>query len=218
MCQEHKIEALIKKYGAIRIEFEELKMDCPKYLSGNDNYIGIIGEYWAIKFLEQKDKKKLNSFLDDRKDNKVSKSQEWWDINFGGELISVKTITTENKHRISGHVKYIDLSEKLSVIIIMLDEKLQIKELLYLEDIKKIFKEEKIGKYKKRYIWENGKKLSFRFYENGFDPIFEKKYQYLNNSFIKKSDEVEAFLAILKDNEKFEEEYYKSIIAKENLD
>ena len=188
MCKNNDIESLIKKYADIRIEFEKWKEKCPRYLSGNDNYIGIIGEYWAIKFLEKvkEEKNELENFMKERESGNVSKSQYWWDIELQDELISIKAISTERKDKNSGFIYYPKEkkdSKIYSIIVLMLDEYLKPKEILYLKDIDKILNKDLRDKLDKRkinerkYEWGKDKKISFKYYKDGFDKIF-KNYIY----------------------------------------
>ena len=175
-----EIEQLIREYAQIRKKFEEYKERNPKYLKGNDNYIGIIGEYWATIFLEQEYKNAIKGFLEKKGEGIHSNSEKWLDFilehdeNEGKELISVKAISSENKRSISGKIKYfIAKGEKdiLSVIIIKLDDNLIPVQLLYIKDLKSSLETCKWTHYNYFMHWQEGKNdLTFKYYkDDGFD-------------------------------------------------
>lgn len=137
---QQEIKSLISEYSTIRQKFEEVKQKYPEYLEGNDNYIGIIGEYWATLFLREKYGKKLDKFIKgkvqqakSKQDNQKSEafevggvsysnSTEWLDFvvehdepKKDYEFISVKAISSERKDKKSGPIKYpINTSTKVS--------------------------------------------------------------------------------------------------------
>ncbi|MEA3353445.1 MAG: hypothetical protein U9Q33_06500 [Campylobacterota bacterium] len=226
---QQEIQGLISEYATIRKRFEEVKQKHPEYLEGNDNYIGIIGEYWATLFLREKYGKKLDKFIEgkvqqakSKQDNQKSKafevggvsysnSTEWLDFvvehdeaKKDYEFISVKAISSERKDKKSGPIKYPinsstkissnrfnpKLEDNLSAIIIMLDENLLPKELLYIEDLNQIFNKKTIGEnanYCYSDHWTKDKSIVFKYYKNGFDDIFKNSiYLYENNKFVPK--------------------------------
>jgi hypothetical protein len=187
-----EIEELITKYAEVRKNFEKLKNEQPKYLAGNDNYIGIIGEYWAKIFLETFEENENPEINNSSAEG--NKSEKWVDFRIKNnnitEYINVKTIF-EDKNETSGYIKHHKTSEGiLSIIIIKLDNKLFPKELLYIEDIDTNLKDG-IKEYKKR--WEAGKQINFRYYKNynrngnninGFDCTFKDCiWEYENEEF-----------------------------------
>jgi len=185
----HKeIEELILKYAEIRQKFKEYQNELKykKYLAGNDNNIGTIGEYWAIKFIEQKKEKSILPFLEKRGKGEVSESEEWFDIeliheNTPKEYISVKTIF-EDKTGTSGYIKYKHSpnNETLSIIILKLNEKLFPDELLYIENINDSLVDG-MKEYKTR--WNDEVQINFKYYKgSGFDKAFENIYKYCNSS------------------------------------
>jgi len=183
--RKENIEDLIIRYANIRKEFEEAKKST-KYLDGNDNYIGIIGEYWARIFLEDYLDKNVNHVKNSK--NKTNKSSKWIDyITDKNEYISVKTITTENKSKTSGDIKFhdnINLDENnnkvlYSIIIVMLDEDLFPNQLLYIKDIDNNLKnidEKTSTQYATR--WKNKQNIYFKYYENGFDKRVGSVFAY----------------------------------------
>jgi hypothetical protein len=201
MSEREEIEELITKYAEVRNDFEDLKNKHPKYLAGNDNYIGIIGEYWArifLKTLEENENSKINN-----SSAEGNKSEKWVDFkiinNKITEYINVKTIF-EDKNETSGYIKHHKTSEGiLSIIIIKLDNKLFPKELLYIKDIDTNLKNgtKRTKKYKER--WEAGKEINFRYYKNyningnninGFDCTFKDCiWEYENEEFELKYNE-----------------------------
>jgi len=194
----HKsIGKLISKYAEVRKEMKIYKEKYKKYLAGNDNYVGSIGEYWSIIFIEQFYKNEIQEFLERRENWKVSESEEWFDIELKHksdiyEYISVKTIF-EDKRNTSGYIKPIkeDIENKklkendiLSVIILKLNEELRPIELLYIKDINNNLVDG-IKDYKTR--WSERKQINFRFYDNtGFDDNLDVIYKYENGVFWEK--------------------------------
>jgi len=177
--QIDEIEKLITKYAEIRIEFEEAKEKYKDYLAGNDNYIGIIGEYWAKRFLEQIQEEKISAIEKD--DGERDLSSEWTDFQVANELISVKAITEENNSKESGYIKYPKNKQDdkvYSAIIIKLNQKLYPEQLLYVKNLDKSLKN-RDEKFMRDYIknWKNDK-LCFKYYDSGFDTKFDKIYFY----------------------------------------
>jgi len=83
------ISAVIKAYLKARKEYICLAGKYPELLKGNDNIIGSIGEYIAIKYLEGKGV---------RVNKAATKSEPGYDlITTTGRKVSVKMITGENK-------------------------------------------------------------------------------------------------------------------------
>jgi len=188
-----EIEGLIKKYAEVRNDFEDLKNKHPKYLAGNDNYIGIIGEYWAIKFIEQIKPEAIKDFLEDRKENNISKSKKWVDLEIKNndsaiEYINVKAISEENKKGESGKIKLEDRPKNgiCSIIIVKLNDKLFPDQLLYIEDIEKNLLDKGLEKYKskpKQHIYfKYNKDLGFDNNDHNFKDNIRK---YEDNKFIK---------------------------------
>jgi len=177
--QKNEIEELIIKYANIRKEFEEAKKKYKDYLAGNDNYIGIIGEYWAQRFLKQIQKEKVSPL---RKDNgERDLSSEWTDFEVANELISVKAITEENNSKESGYIKYPKEKQDdkvYSAIIIKLNDNLYPEQLLYIKNLDTTLKNRDDG-FKKDYMknWIKNK-LCFKYYDSGFDTKFDKIYHY----------------------------------------
>jgi len=177
--QIDEIEKLITKYAKIRVEFEKAKKDYEDYLAGNDNYIGIIGEYWAKRFLEQRyPKKKIT--VSKKDDGKRDLSSEWTDFQVANELISVKAITEENNSKESGYIKYPkeEQDDKVySAIIVKLNNELFPEQLLYVKNLDESLKKDK--KFMRDYMknWEKHK-LCFRYYDSGFDTKFNEIYLY----------------------------------------
>ncbi len=197
-----EINQLIKEYASIRRKFEICKKKHSRYLEGNDNYIGIIGEYWATIFLEQiYEEDSIKDYLDmktnkinSKKDNKIcgisySNSTEWLDFivkhkdENKSEFVSVKTISSENKQGKSGKIKYpvwkketLTCKYILSVIIVKLDKNLLPEQLLYIDNLDSSLKNRKGKNYDYNYSnhWQEGSNsLVFKYYKNnGFDKIF----------------------------------------------
>jgi len=190
-----EIEELIKEYADIRKKFEKAKDKYSDYLSGNDNYIGIIGEYWAKIFLETLyDTKINNSSLDG------NKSEKWVDFKIDhsdtAEYISVKAISEENEKSESGPIKLKDKPDSgvCSIIILKLNDNLFPIQILYIKDIDNYFKNNKdkvdckkamkFNNYKDRLDCK--KNIKFRYYKDGFDPIFKDNiWKYEDNKFSK---------------------------------
>ena len=207
-----EINQLIKEYASIRRKFEICKKKHSRYLEGNDNYIGIVGEYWATIFLEQiYEEDSIKDYLDmktnkinSKKDNKIcgisySNSTEWLDFivkhkdENKSEFISVKTISSENKQGTSGKVKYPEWKKEtptckyiLSVIIVKLDKNLQPEQLLYIKDLGSSLENCKGKNYDYNYSkhWQKGRNsLVFKYYKNGgFDEIFSSEIWIYKNN------------------------------------
>lgn len=194
---QDEIQKLITKYSEIRSTFKEYQDDprYRKYLAGNDNNIGTIGEYWAIRFVEQEYTQAVQPFLLERESDNVSKSEEWFDIellhNNKKELISVKTIF-EDKTATSGYIKYKEFEENTtqSIIILKLNNKLTPEELLYIKDINNNLVDG-IKDYKTRWK-KNNLSINFKYYnKRGFDNIFNDNiYRYVNDQFEPKISEI----------------------------
>ena len=186
------IDSLILDYAHIRRKTEMYKKRFPKYITGNDNYIGMIGEYWATRFIEECIS--TESLLDTYKEKESgehSKSQPWYDFKLNHEdgqkeYISVKTIF-EVKSGESGVIKHVDAKDFgensiLSIIILKLNDSLFPTELLYIKDLEhSLVNGEKDYKSK----WDNKRSLIFKYYDSskqiGFDKAF-KKHAYIFNS------------------------------------
>lgn len=192
-----EINKLISGYAIVREEFEDLKKKYPEYLAGNDNYIGIIGEYWATRFLEQiYPAEAMHKTIEAKKNGTHNKSNEWSDFELehldAVEIISVKTIF-EIKTGESGKIKHkkveeVEKEQILSIIIVKLNDKLLPEELLYKKDINKNLND---GKKDYKTRWDNNLHINFKHYgKDGFDEIFiEDIYTYDNdkdNKFIQK--------------------------------
>lgn len=177
------IDSLVLDYASIRKKTEMFKKRFPKYITGNDNYIGMIGEYWATRFLEdyyKNEKEIIKSLFEAKEKGEHNLSNEWSDFQlFDGnftELISVKTIF-ENKSGESGEIKFrsFDKGTFGSIIIIKLDDSLFPTELLYIKDI-----EQNLKNQGERVYLDNWRKntLKFRYYTNdknhGFDNELSK--------------------------------------------
>jgi len=208
---QQEIQNLISEYASIRQKFEKVKQKHPEYLEGNDNYIGIIGEYWATLFLREKYGKKLDKFIKGKvqqakakQDNQkieafevggvsYSNSTEWLDFvvehdeaKKDYEFISVKAISSERNDQTSGYIKNkkCEKNEILSILILKLDEDLLPEELLYIQDVNSNLRNGKKD-YKDR--WDKGYKINFRCYDDGFDDVFINDiYQYEDDKFIPK--------------------------------
>jgi len=176
-----KINKLIEKYANIRREFEDTKNNekYGKYLSGNDNYVGIIGEYWARRFLESKGKN-VNAVTQVNNKTKRNKSSKWVDfIIDDNEYISVKAITNENQNKESGIIynpKREDQNIIYSALIIKLNDDLQPEKILYINDLDNNLIDGDCKNCKKyKYNWENKGKISFKFYikNKNFDLILK---------------------------------------------
>jgi hypothetical protein len=188
-----EIEELIKEYANIRQKFEKAKKDYSEYLSGNDNYIGIIGEYWAKIFLET-----LYKNIDITNTSRKSESEKWVDFELKHsdttESISVKTIF-EDKNKTSGPIKLKDKPGGVcSIVILKLNDNLFPSQILYIKDIDNYFKNNKdevdckkamkFDNYKDRLDCK--KNIKFKYYKDGFDPIFKDNiWKYEDNKFSK---------------------------------
>jgi hypothetical protein len=174
------IDSLILDYASIRKKTEMYKKRFPKYITGNDNYIGMIGEYWATRFLENFDaqyKEVVTASLKNKEDGEHNLSNEWSDFELQHEdkteYISVKAIF-ENKNGESGKIKKYNKelkdNEIASVMIIKLNDSLFPTEILYIKDIEKNLTGAGEKDYRKN--WKNNS-LVFKFYDNtknqGFD-------------------------------------------------
>ncbi len=82
-----EIEKAINKYISARKNFFLIREKYPNELSGNDNVIGCIGEYFALQYL-----RKLGRIPQKVK----SKVQKGYDLIEGRKKISIKVITGEN--------------------------------------------------------------------------------------------------------------------------
>ncbi len=84
---QQEINKTITDYLSARVRFIQVQEKYDEYLKGNDNKVGVIGEYYAFLYLENqgRDVKKVES-----------KSQEGFDLESDGKRISVKIITREN--------------------------------------------------------------------------------------------------------------------------
>ena len=176
------IESLILDYANIRKKTEMYKKRFPKYITGNDNYVGMIGEYWATKFLEDEKlfpqkKEAVKSFIAKKEEGEHNLSNEWSDFELKldnqTEFVSVKTIF-ENKNGESGTIKFKPFhdDEIASVMIIKLNDSLFPTDILYIEDINSNLKN--IGE--RRYLdnWCKGT-LAFKYYDNPTNRGFDKE-------------------------------------------
>jgi hypothetical protein len=177
-----EIEELIKEYANVYQKFNDKKFS--QYLSGNDNRIGIIGEYWAKIFLETLYDTKINNSSSDG-----NKSEKWVDFKIDhsdtAEYISVKAISEENEKSESGPIKSKDKpdNEVCSIIVVKLNNELFPSQILYIKDIDTNLKNGKKD-YKDRLDCK--KNIKFRYYKDGFDPIFKDSiWKYENNKFSK---------------------------------
>lgn len=85
---DHKVRRVITQYISARRKLISLGESHPELLGGNDNMIGRIGEYIALRFLQKKK----------QKPKKVqSKSNKGFDLVEGKRRTQVKVITQENK-------------------------------------------------------------------------------------------------------------------------
>ena len=181
------IDSLILDYAHIRKKFEMYKKRFPKYMAGNDNYVGTIGEYWATRFLEWKHNSDcIQAVVEQKESGNHNLSNPWSDfeLNHGdiAELVSVKAIF-ENKNGESGEIKYKQFSENEigSILIIKLDDYLFPIEILYINDLdKNLLNGEKA--YKDR--WSEKNSLIFKYYDSALSQGFDKKL----SSFIYKYD------------------------------
>jgi len=82
-----QVEDAIRKYLSSRKVFFETDDRHPDLLTGNDNIVGRIGEYLAIKYLVRQGRKPIKA---------ASKSQKGHDLVEGKARISVKILTSEN--------------------------------------------------------------------------------------------------------------------------
>ena len=121
--------------SGFRLVLQNGKKEYPEYLSGNDNRIGIIGEYWAKIFLET-----LYENIDIMNMAIKDKSNKWVDFELKHidttESISVKTIF-EDKNGTSGPIKLKDKPDSgvCSIIVIKLNNGLFPSQILYIKDI-----------------------------------------------------------------------------------
>lgn len=180
------IENLIKDYAYTRNKFEDYKDKLKYYLDGNDNYVGIIGEYWAKRFLENLGQK-VDSL--NKKDSQTrDKSSKWTDFVINGnEHISVKAIFEAESGR-SGAIKYDDkpIDSICSIIIVKLDINLFPSKILYVKDVDKNIKNGEHIQYADK--WKKGSALEFKYYSNNeaFDSkLIEFVYEYENEKFNK---------------------------------
>lgn len=180
------IENLIKDYAYTRKKFEVYKEKLADYLDGNDNYVGIIGEYWAKRFLENlgREVASLNRKDTDTRD----KSSKWTDfIVNNNEHISVKAIFEAESGR-SGAIKYDDkpVNKMCSIIIVKLDINLFPSKILYIKDVDENILNGEFIQYADK--WKQGSSLEFKYYKNtdNFDNELSKfVYKYEKEKFIK---------------------------------
>jgi len=176
------IESLILDYANIRKKTEMYKKRFPKYITGNDNYIGMIGEYWATKFLEDEKlfpqkKEAIKSFIAKKEEGEHNLSNEWSDFELKSdnqtEYVSVKTIF-ENKNGESGTIKFKDFKDDEigSVMIIKLNDSLFPTDILYIEDVNNNLKN--IGERHYLDNWLKGS-LAFKYYDNSTNRGFDKE-------------------------------------------
>ena len=114
MNKQERIRKVIHKYLHARRRLFELEEEYPNELSGNDNIIGRIGEYIAIRYLESKKRTAIKN---------INKSQKGYDLlDTNGCRISVKIITAENKMGRTTRLK----QPWDEVILIVLDDEYKI--------------------------------------------------------------------------------------------
>jgi len=189
------IDSLILDYAHIRKKFEMYKKRFPKYMAGNDNYVGTIGEYWTTRFLEHEyGSSSIQAVIEQKESGDHNLSNPWSDFELDHgetkEYVSVKAIF-ENKNGESGEIKYKDFAnnETGSILIIKLDDHLFPMEILYINDINKnLINGEK--DYKDR--WNAKKSLIFKYYDSVLSKGFDKKllpfiykYDVMNEKFEK---------------------------------
>ena len=123
---KQEIDTVINQYIKARIKFYKMQGIHPDYLKGNDNVIGVIGEYYAMLYLE----------FQGRNPVKVeNRNQKGYDLYCEKERISVKVITAENKTQMTSRIK----DEWDELVLIILDENYKPKKIGYLmrKDYKK---------------------------------------------------------------------------------
>ena len=104
---KQEIDTVINQYIKARIKFYQMQETHPNYLKGNDNVIGVIGEYYAMLYLE----------FQGRNPVKVeNRNQKGYDLYCEKKKISVKVITAENKGQKTGKIK--DEWDELVLIIL----------------------------------------------------------------------------------------------------
>ncbi len=123
---KQKIDTVINQYIKARIKFYKMQVAYPEYLKGNDNVIGVIGEYYAMLYLESQGRTPIK--VDHR-------SQKGYDLYCEKRKISVKVITAENKGQKTGKIK----NEWDELVLIILDENYKPKKIGHLmsKDYKK---------------------------------------------------------------------------------
>lgn len=111
----NEIKKVIDQYFLARKTLFELELKYPNELSGNDNIIGRIGEYIALRFLETKGREVIKN---------RSRTEKGYDLvdTKSGSKISVKIITTENKGGSSTRLK----QPWDEVVFILLDKNYEI--------------------------------------------------------------------------------------------
>ena len=107
---KQEIDTVINQYIKARIKFYQMQGIHPDYLKGNDNVIGVIGvigEYYAMLYLE----------FQGRNPVKVeNRNQKGYDLYCEKRKISVKVVTAENKTQMTGRIK--DEWDELVLIIL----------------------------------------------------------------------------------------------------
>jgi hypothetical protein len=88
MSDDKKIQCAIARYLTARHQLIEFAKDYPARIGGNDNIIGRIGEFIALRFLELRGQSPRKH---------KSSSNEGFDLYEGRRKTQVKVITEENK-------------------------------------------------------------------------------------------------------------------------
>ena len=105
----------IGAYAKARKAFRN-EQDCqPKLLTGNDNKVGIAGEYWVMRYYQER----LGRAL---KDRPGSRSNEGYDFRYvDGKRcvkVSVKSLSSENKYRRTVQMKKSKLWDELALVLL----------------------------------------------------------------------------------------------------
>jgi len=183
-----EIESLISDYATVRIKFKDVQKSHPEYLEGNDNYIGIIGEYWAKIFLETLPQNTGLKIVNSSSEG--NKSEKWVDFKIKKdniqEDINVKAISSENKKLESGTIKLKDRNKEniCSILIVKLNDELFPEQLLYIRDIDTNLINRDYIKYRSKP--QNN--IYFKYDANiGFEEVYNNQiYIYEDNKFIQK--------------------------------
>lgn len=115
-----RAEATIRPYAKAWKAFRDEQDRQPKLLTGNDNKVGIAGEYWAMRYYQQR----LGRML---KDRPKSRSNEGYDFRYAAGRrpvkVSVKSLSSENKYRKTVQMKKSELWGEL--VLVSLDDNLR---------------------------------------------------------------------------------------------